>query len=290
MTNFLLPLRRKSTYTLWIYVISVFCLNTQILECKSQFIESHELDTLSLYKVTGTKITCTARRFLLSGTGSLQAVKETEVNGKNVILVRGKVDKLGGILGFIISLLKVYKGAETSDSYIDIETHLPVQCIEYKQQKDGTKKITEHIYYDREKQSIKLLVDGKVLKNVPYDIQDLVSVLVDFLYKVNTQKMAVGKILVANMLTADKNAGMKVGEVVVEVTKMEVVEEGVIYTVTSKKLPDVLKYPTILSVRLLDNGKNLIPVSGIGIIKIPVLGKIKIKMALKVTRIKNRES
>ena len=92
------------------------------------------------------------------------------------------------------------------------------------------------------------------------------------------------------MLAADKNAGMKVGEVIVEVTKTERVKEGMIYTVTSQKLPDVLKYPTILSVQLLDNGKSVIPVSGVGIIKIPVLGKIKIKVALKVTGIKNCES
>lgn len=119
---------------------------------------------------------------------------------------------------------------------------------------------------------------GKFLiNNVPYDIQDGVSVLINFLHRANTQEMAIGKTLAANM-----NVGMKPGEVVVEVTDVEVVEDGVIYTLTSKKLPDVLKYPTVLSVQLLDDGKKKLPISGVGTIEIPILRKIRIKGTLKV--------
>lgn len=269
--NFLMFLRQRSVYTFWIYVISMFCLNTQPLQGESQ------QEVFSLYEVTGMKITCTASWFLLSGTASLQAVEGMVLDGRNIILVRGEVNRPGGILGFIMSFLKLYKGADTFDSYIDVETHLPVQCTKYKEQRDGQKKVTEHIHYDRAQQSIKSLVDGNVLNNVPYDIQDGVSVLVDFLHRTNTQKMAKGKTLAANM-----NVGMKLGEVVVEVTDVEVVKDGVIYTLTSKKLPDVLKYPTVLSVQLLDDGKKKLPISGVGTIKIPILGKIRIKGTLKV--------
>ncbi len=137
--------------------------------------------------------------------------------------------------------------------------------------------MTEHIHYDRAQQSIKSLLNRKVLNNVPYDIQDGVSVLVDLLHRANTQEMAIGKTLAANM-----NVGMKPGEVIVEVTDVEEVDDGVIYTLTSKKLADVLKYPTVLSVQLLDDGKKKLPISGVGIIKIPILGKIRIKGTLKV--------
>jgi len=204
-------------YLFWIYVICLFCLNpvgtlvsygveTQILQGESQFEESRGPDTLSLYKVTGMKITCTASWFLLSGTASLQAVEEMEL-------------------------------------------------------------------------------DGKVLNNVPYDIQDGVSTLIDFLNKANTDKMVVGKILKANM-----NAGMEIDEVVVKVTDVEKTQDGVIYTFTSQKLPDVLKYPTILSVQLLDDGKKKLPISGVCTIEIPILRKIRIKGTLNVTGIKNCES
>ncbi|MEA3431499.1 MAG: DUF3108 domain-containing protein [candidate division WOR-3 bacterium] len=275
-------------YLFWIYVISMFCLNpigtlvsygvnTQPLQGESQFEESRGQEVFSLYEVTGMKITCTASWFLLSGTASMQAIEEMELDGRKVILVRGKVDRPGGILGFIVSFLKLYKGADTFDSYIDVETHLPVQCIEYKKQRDGSKKVTEHIHYDRAQQSIESLVDGKVLNNIHYDIQDGVSVLVDFLHRANTQEMAIGKTLTANM-----NAGMEIDEVVVKVTDVEKTQDGVIYTFTSQKLPNVLKYPTVLSVQLLDDGKKKLPISGVGTIEIPILRKIRIKGTLKV--------
>ncbi len=100
-------LRQRSVYTFWIYVIYLFCLNpvgtlasygvkTQILQGESQFEESRGPDALSLYKVTGMKITCTASWFLLSGTASLQAVEGMVLDGRNIVLVRGEVNRPGG--------------------------------------------------------------------------------------------------------------------------------------------------------------------------------------------------
>jgi hypothetical protein len=239
-------------------------------------------EILSLYEITGVKITCKVNWFLLSGAATLQAVEETKLHGKNVILIRGKADKPGGILGFIAGFLKLYKGADTFESYIDVETHLPVQCMEYKRRKDGSKEVTEHMHFDRERRSARSLIDGRILNDVPPDIQDAISILADFLYRANTQKMVVGTTFKANMLAADKDVGMKVGEVIVEITDIETTEDGLIYTLTSTKLPDVVKYPVVLSVCLLDDGEKKLPVSGMGSVKLPVLGNIEIGATLGV--------
>jgi hypothetical protein len=154
--------------------------------------------------------------------------------------------------------------------------------MEYKRRKDGSKEVTEHMYFNRKQRSARSLIDGRVLNDVPPDIQDAISILADLLYRANMQKMVVGTTFKANMLAADKDAGMKVGEVIVEITDIETTKEGLIYTLTSTKLPDVVKYPVVLSACLLDDGEKKLPVSGMGSVKLPVLGNIEIGATLKV--------
>ncbi len=239
-----------------------------------------EIEAISLYETLGTEITCTASWFFLSGSASMRAVERTNLQGREVILWRGKVDRPGGILGFIINLFKAYKGATIFDSYIDIETHLPLKSVEYRTKKDGGKTILEHIVYDREKYSLTSLVKDTILIGVPFDTKDGVSTLIDFLYRANIDKMDVGEIL-----RADMNAGVEISEVVVEVTGIEKTQRGILYTFTSKKLPDVLKYQTVLDVQLLDDGERRLPVSGVGTVWIPIIGKIRIKGILTTSGI-----
>lgn len=239
-----------------------------------------ELRSTSLCETVGTEIICTANWFLLSGSASMRAVERTRLRGREVILWRGKVDRPGGVLGFVVSLLKAYKGATVFDSYIDIETHLPIECIEYRISSEGVKEILEHILYDRKNCSIRSLVKDSVLTGVPCDVQDGVSTLVYFLNGANIHKMAVGKILRANM-----NAGMEIDEVAVGVTVIETTENGVLYTFTSRKLPNLLKYPTVLSVQLLDDGVKKVPINGVGFVRVPVIGKVKLKGTLTTSGI-----
>jgi len=259
-------------YLLWIYVVCLTSLNAHLLQSEGRS------DAISLYKARGTKITCELRWLFLSGSASMEAIKETKNNGKDAILWRGMINRPGKILGFIMSFIKLYKGATIFDTYIDTDTHLPIECIEYK----NPNEITKHIYYDREHQSLKSLKNGKVLTNIPSDIQDGVSTLVNFWWLANNQEMVPGKTLAAHM-----NIGVKsYSEVIVEVTNARVAPNGVIYTITSRKLPDILKYPTLISVQLLDDGKRVIPVSAVASIKLPILGKIRIKGIIKVRGIK----
>jgi hypothetical protein len=108
-------------YLLWIYVICLTSLNAQLLQSESRS------DAISLYKARGTKITCELRWLFLSGTAGMEAIKETKNNGKDTILWRGKINRPGKILGFIMNFIKPYKGATIFDAYIDTETHLPIK-------------------------------------------------------------------------------------------------------------------------------------------------------------------
>jgi len=79
-------MKQRLFFILWIVLISL---------------PPSKLLAVSLYETVGIEITCTINRFLLSGSTSMRSIERTRLQGKEVILWRGKVNKPGGILGFI---------------------------------------------------------------------------------------------------------------------------------------------------------------------------------------------
>lgn len=260
-----ISMKQRLFFILWVVLISL---------------PPSKLLAISLYETAGMEITCTINRFLLSGITSMRSIERMRLRGKEVILWRGKVDRPEGILGFIVSLLKTYKGATVYDSYIDIETHLPVEYLEYRIDQNGEKKIIEHIFYDRGNHSIKSLINGTVLNDVPCDIQDVISILIRFLNRANTDRIVIGKTMRGNTVV-----DMEIDEIIVEVTDVKSTPDGVIYTFTSRKLPNVGKYPTVLKTQLLDDGEKKLPISGVGIVRIPIIGRINIEGTLTTSGI-----
>jgi len=81
-----ISMKQRLFFILWIVLISL---------------PPSKLLAVSLYETVGIEITCTINRFLLSGSTSMRSIERTRLQGKEVILWRGKVNKPGGILGFI---------------------------------------------------------------------------------------------------------------------------------------------------------------------------------------------
>lgn len=230
---------------------------------------------------TDTKFVLTARWWGLSATGTMEILGNTKFRGRDVILVRSQVTELGGFLGFIMKFLRIYKGANTFDSYIDADTFMAVRYEVYKLNNDGSKKLTEHIYFDRELNRVVSLEDNKtIISNVAPDIQDALSIFLDVLYRVNTEKLFVGKKFELN-LYAYKEAF----KVEVEVTRLTMTNGTAVYTLEIKELPAVFKYPASISFEVTDVGDGFkFSTRGRCTIDVPVLPNITIKGELKEIR------
>jgi hypothetical protein len=230
-----------------------------------------------IYK-TVTKFFLTARWWGLSATGTIEILGNTKFRGRDVILVRSQVTELGGFLGFIVKFLRVYRESNTFDSYINADTFMTVRYEIYKLNDDGSKKPTEHIYFDRELNRVVSLEDSKtIISNVAPDIQDASSILLDILYRLNTERLFVGKKLVSNLYSY-----REAFKVEVEVTGLTMADGTTIYTLEIKDLPAVFKHPASLSFEVADVGEGFrLPTRGWCTIDVPVLPNVTIEGGLK---------
>ncbi len=241
---------------------------------------SAEVTVPRIYE-TGTKVTLTARWLGLSAAGNLEILENTQFGEKDVVLVRSQVTKLGGFMGFIVKFLRMYRGSNTFDSYIDTDTRMVVKYENYKLSKDGSKEINEHVYFDREQNRIVSLVDNRVIaSNVAPDIQGTFSAFLTLLYRLNTERLFLGKKFVLKIYGYEE-----VFKVKVEVTHRAVRDGTVVYTLEVKELPAVFKYPASLAAEVTDVGESFIfPARGKCEIRLSLLPDITVKAKLRATR------
>jgi len=243
----------------------------------SQGFLSSPSENLHIYK-TGTKFVLTARWWGLSATGSMEILENTKFRGRDVILVRSQVTELGGFLGFIVRFLRIYKESNTFDSYIDADTFMTVRYEVYKLNDDGSRKLTEHIYFDRKSNRVMSLEDNKtIINNAAPDIQDVFSIFLDILHKLNTERLFVGMKFAFNLY------GYKEAfEVEIEVTRLTMAGGRPVYTLEIKELPAVFKHPASVSFEVTDVGEGFnLPTRGQCTIDIPFLPDITVKGGLR---------
>jgi len=233
-----------------------------------------------IYK-TGTKFILIASWWGLSTEGTMEILGDTEVDGRDLILVRSQVVKMGGLLGFLVRFLRIYKGSNTFDSYIDPDTHKTVKYQIYKLNDDGSRKINENVYFDRKRNRIVSLEDNKpVISDVPPDVQDTFAVFLESLYKANTEGLFLGKVFRANLY-----AYRKFSKLEIKVTNMALINGATIYTLKIEKLPVIFKHPVTVSFNVTDAGEGLmLPTSGKCIIHLPILPDIKLNGYLRKVR------
>jgi len=231
---------------------------------------------LNIYR-TGIKFVLTANWWGLSATGTMEVIGNTKFRGRDVILVRSQVTELGGFLGFIVKFLRIYKESNTFDSYIDADTLMTVRYEVYKLSDDGSRKPTEHIYFDRELNRVVSLEDNRtVISDVAPDIQDVFSIFLDLLCRFNTEKLFVGKKFLLNIYGYEEAFKVKV-----EVTHLTMTNGTPVYTLEIKKLPAVFKYPASVSFEVTDVGEGFkLPTRGQCTINVPLLPDITVKGGL----------
>lgn len=219
-----------------------------------QFPSSADSD-LHIYE-TGTKFSAVVRQWGMSATGTMEVMENTELDGKDVILVRVRVDKMGGLLGLLVKLLRSYKGSNTFDSYIDPDTLMTVRYDMYKLKDDGSKKINQQLYFDREQDSVISLKDNEtVVSDAPPDVQDMFSVFLNLLSRFNTEDIFVGKKFNVNLYSYKKIANVEV-----EVTSFSLVNGKTTYILEIKELLAVFKSPASVVLRVTDVGHGFMSV------------------------------
>ena len=235
---------------------------------------------LHIYK-TGTKLVLNAKWWGLSAAGTMEVLENTKFRGKDVILVRSQMIKLGGLLGFIVKFLRVYRGSNTFDSYIDPDTFMPVRYEIYKLNKDGSKKLNEHVYFDRELNRVVSLEDSKtIVSNVAPDVQDTFSAFLDLICRFNTEKLFVGK-----KFSVDIYGYEEAFEVEMEVTHWKLRNGIAVYTLEIDQLPAVFKHPASVSFEVTDVGGGFrLPTKGKCTIDVPVLTSVTVKGDLTEVR------
>ncbi|MFC1718422.1 DUF3108 domain-containing protein [Candidatus Poribacteria bacterium] len=253
-----------------------------ILVCLfSQQFSSHADSHPRIY-ATGTKFFAAATCWGLSATGTMEILESTELNEESVILARARVIKLGGLLGFLVKFLRVYKGSNTFDSYIDPDTRMTTQYEVYKLKDDGSKKINDRIYFDREQNIVKSLEsDETFISSASPDIQDAYSIFLNLLSRINTENLFVGKKYAVNLYSYRKAANVEI-----EVTRFSMVDGRPIYTLEIEELPEMFKYPASVSLKVTDVGDGFMLVTeGECIIHIPVLPDVNVDIEVKVLKL-----
>jgi hypothetical protein len=233
-----------------------------------------------IYK-TGTKFVLDASWWGLSASGTMEVLENTKFRGKDVILVRSQMTKLGGLLGFIVKFLRVYRGSNTFDSYIDPDTFMTVKYENYKLNKDGVKKLNEHIYFDRELNRVVSLQHNKTMvSDVAPDIQDTFSAFLQLICRFNTEELFVGK-----KFSVDIYGYEEAFEVEIEVTHWKLRNGKAVYTLEIERLPAVFKHPAFVSFEVTDveDGFRL-PTRGKCTIDVPVLTSVTVKGDLRQVR------
>jgi len=235
---------------------------------------------LHIYK-TGTKFVLTATWWGLSATGTMEVLGTAKFRGKDTILIRSQVTKLGGFLGFIVRFLRIYRESNTFDSYIDPDTRMPVRYEVYKLD-DGFKKLTEDVYFDRRLNRIILLSDNSMIINNPApDTLDTFSSFLNLLYRFNTERLFTGKRFYVN-----NYAYKKISKIEVEVSGYKVVNGKPVYMMEIKELPDVFKYPASVTFEVTEDKRGFkLPTRGKCIIDVPILGNITVNGKLEELRI-----
>lgn len=222
----------------------------------SQQFRSFADSDLHIYE-TGTKFSAAARRWGLSVAGTMEVMENTELDGEDVILVRARVTKMGGLLGLLVKLLRSYKGSNVFDSYIDPDTLMTVRYDMYKLKGDGSTKINDQLYFDREQNSVISLKDSKtVITDAPPDLQDLFSIFLGLLSRLNTEEIFVGKKFKVNLYSYKKIAKTEI-----EVTRFLLVNGKPTYILEIKELPAVFKSPASVVLRVTDVGAGFMSIS-----------------------------
>ena len=230
-----------------------------------------------IYK-PGTKFTLTARSWGMSADGQMEILDNTQIDGGDLILVRSQVTKMGGLMGFIVRFLRIYKKSNTFDTYIDPDTHMTARYEVYKLNDDGLKKINESVYFAREHSRIVSLEDNKpIIKNTPPDIQDAFSIFLGLIHRINTEELFVGKVFRSNLYSYRKSSKLEI-----VVTDLVRINGAIVYTLKIERLPDIFKYPTTISFRITDIGEGfMFPIDGTCTIQLPILPDVKISGELK---------
>lgn len=230
-------------------VLIMVCLFSQ------QFPSSADSD-LHIYE-TGTKFSAAVKHWGLSMAGTMEVMENTELDGKNVILVRARVIKMGGLLSLLVKLLRSYKGSNTFDSYMDPDTLMTVRYDMYKLKGDGSKKLNEQLYFDREQNSVISLKDNKTLvSDAPPDVRDIFSIFLDLLSRLNTEDIYVGKKFKTNLYSYKK-----IAKVEIEVTRFSLVNGKPTYILEIKELLAVFKSPASVVLRVTDVGHGFMSVT-----------------------------
>jgi hypothetical protein len=196
----------------------------------------------TVYK-PGTKFAINVKWWGLSANGTIEMLEKTKIGGRDVVLVRSQSMEVAGLLGFVVKFLRIYKESNTFDSYIDLETFLPVRYEVYKLNKDGSKKVTEHILFDRKLAKVKSYSNNStILSNVPSNIQDVFSGFLNLIYRFNTEDIFIGKSFDLNLYMYKE-----LGYISAKVISQKIVNGQKIYAFKINRLPDVFKYPASLT-------------------------------------------
>lgn len=229
--------------------------------------------TAQIYK-TGTTFLLIASRFGLSAEGVMDVLENTKFRDEDVILVRSRITKMGGLMGFIIKFLRIYKESNTFDSYINSKIMLTSRYEVYKLNNDGSKKLTEHVYFDRANKNAISLQDNQIIaSDIAPDTQDAFSNFLSILRRINTDKLTVGKIFEINLY-----AYKKTHKVNIEVTDLTTIDRTNIYTLMLKDLPAIFTYPASVEIKVTNvDGGFLFPVYGKCVIHIPILPDVTVE-------------
>jgi len=229
-----------------------------------------------LYK-KGTAFSLTAKWWNLSADGTMKVIGNTKCLGKNAVIIRSQVTEMGGFLGFIVKFLRIYKESNTFDSYIEADTLLPLRYEVYKLKKDGSKKLNEHVYFDRESRQILSADDGSVvISNAEPDAMDTFSAFLYLVNKFSSEKLFVGKKIAINLY-----AYKKISKVEIDVVGHQIRQGKSIYSLEIRDLPEIFKYPASVSFDIVDEKGYKLPTNGRCIIDVPVIGDITINGDLK---------
>lgn len=253
-----------------------------ILVCLfSQQFPSHADVGPRIYEA-GTKFFAAARLWGLSARGTLEILENAELNNENLVFVRAQITELGGLLGFMVKLLRVYEGSTTFDLYIDPDTRLTTRYETYKLKDDGSKEIIQQVYFDRRWNRVVSLENGETLiNNAPPDIQDAFSIFLNLLSRLNNEQIFVGKKYEANFY-----AHKKVAKIEMEVTHFSLVDGRTIYTLEIEKLPEVFKYSASVSLEVTDVGDGFMFVpAGECIIHVSVLPDVTVNIEVEVLKL-----
>jgi hypothetical protein len=225
---------------------------------------------LDVYKPE-TKFCLSLKWWGMSAYGTIEAIRNDKVKEQDVMLVSSQTKELSGLLGFLVKLLRIYKGSNTFDSYIDTKTGLPVRYEVYKLNDDGTKKLNDHVYFDRKNKRIASYDDNStVLSNVQPDIQDIYSGFLNLIRMFNAEDIYIGKQFSFNLYLYKEP-----GKLDMRVISQRIVDGNKVYTLKVDKLPDVFKYPASAMFDVVEKDGLRLPTKGTCTIDFP-LGNISI--------------